>query len=255
MKPIFSELKSARESNGISLSDVAEAIRIKVHYLEAIEEGNTAILPPAYLRAIIREYAAVVGLKTDHVMLRLEEAMGTTLEETAAPQNDIVPPPPLPHGVGSPETDHQPSRPIALRAAVVALVVCGVTIGTWNILRRHTPPHTRELATQKAGMISPTPAWGVSSLPVVSDDDSLTLYATTNDSVWIKIGRDALEPQQYFLPPHTKTFWRAEQMFWVSIGNAGGVEFTLNEKRLGVFGKRRTIIRDLLFTRQQLSEQ
>jgi transcriptional regulator with XRE-family HTH domain len=255
MKPIFSELKRARESNGISLSDVAESIRIKVHYLEAIEEGNTTILPRAYLRAIVREYAAVVGLKTDRLMQRLEEAMGTTLEGAAASQNDGVARPPLSHGVGSPPPDHRLSRPIVLRVAVAALVACGVTIGTWNVLRQRTPPDERELAIQKAGMISPSPSRGLPSLPILFDDDSLTLGATTNDSVWIKIGRDALEPRQYFLRPHTKTFWRAEQMFWVSIGNAGGVEFTLNERRLGVFGKRRTIIRDLLFTRQQLGEQ
>jgi hypothetical protein len=161
----------------------------------------------------------------------------------------------LSHAVQSASTDRQASRAAVARIAVVAMVICGVTIGAWNVLRQHIPVSGKRMAPQNGGNSSYSPRHTVPSVAAVSNIDSLTLGATTNDSVWVKIGRDALEPQQYFLPPHAKTFWRAEQMFWVTIGNAGGIEFTLNKRRLGVFGKRRTIVRDLLFTRQQLDDE
>ena len=54
MKTFFAELRKAREGKKMSLADISDATLINAKYLEAIEQGNTSILPQAYVRAFIR---------------------------------------------------------------------------------------------------------------------------------------------------------------------------------------------------------
>jgi transcriptional regulator with XRE-family HTH domain len=57
-------LKAARIEQKRSLDDVASAIKINRHHLEAIEAGDIAKLPQGpYAAAFLREYAKVLGLK------------------------------------------------------------------------------------------------------------------------------------------------------------------------------------------------
>jgi cytoskeleton protein RodZ len=72
MDSVFTMLKQAREAKNLSLADIADTTFISVRFLEAIEAGKTDILPQAYVRAFIREYAAVVGLDTPDVMRRYD---------------------------------------------------------------------------------------------------------------------------------------------------------------------------------------
>ena len=75
MDTLFQELKKAREAKGIPLAQISDITRITEEYLEAIENGNVKILPQAYVRAFIREYADVVGLSPDEVTFARAKAI------------------------------------------------------------------------------------------------------------------------------------------------------------------------------------
>ncbi|MBI3943046.1 MAG: helix-turn-helix domain-containing protein [Chloroflexi bacterium] len=61
-------LREARETRGLSLSDVEEATKIRQKYLEAMEEGNYARLPPRiYMRGFLKNLADF--LEIDSAML------------------------------------------------------------------------------------------------------------------------------------------------------------------------------------------
>ena len=50
-------LKSIREAQGLSISDISNVTKIQKHYLSAIEEGNLDLLPKGpYVRSFIRQY-------------------------------------------------------------------------------------------------------------------------------------------------------------------------------------------------------
>jgi cytoskeletal protein RodZ len=56
-------LKTAREEQGLTLAEVAEATRIRQHFLEALEEDNPKIIPsPVVARGLIRNYAKYLNL-------------------------------------------------------------------------------------------------------------------------------------------------------------------------------------------------
>ncbi|HPQ03504.1 MAG TPA: helix-turn-helix domain-containing protein, partial [Bacillota bacterium] len=56
-------LREAREASGMSLEEVSEATKIRSKYLEAIEQGDFAVIPgEVYLKGFMRNYADCVGL-------------------------------------------------------------------------------------------------------------------------------------------------------------------------------------------------
>jgi cytoskeleton protein RodZ len=64
------DLKAARERLGLSLQDMARTLRIRLAYLEALEDGRIAELPgTAYALAFVRSYANALGLDAE-VMIR-----------------------------------------------------------------------------------------------------------------------------------------------------------------------------------------
>ena len=76
-------LSEAREASGMSLEEVSEATKIRSKYLEAIEQGDFAVIPgEVYLKGFMRNYADCVGLDGGQVVARYNELC--LLKETAA---------------------------------------------------------------------------------------------------------------------------------------------------------------------------
>ena len=75
---VGAELRAARERLAWSLPDLAQNLRIRAPYLQAIEEGRVADLPGnAYAVGFVRAYAATLGLDPDEVSRRFRaEAQG-----------------------------------------------------------------------------------------------------------------------------------------------------------------------------------
>lgn len=64
-------LREARESVGLSAADVARGLRIRLVYVQGIEEDNYAVLPgKAYVLGFLRSYAEFLGLDGDDVVAR-----------------------------------------------------------------------------------------------------------------------------------------------------------------------------------------
>jgi len=68
------ELKQARESNSLTLQQLANKTRIDIRYLQAMEEGNFSFQPELYIRAFIKSYAKFVGLD-ENVMVKKYQAL------------------------------------------------------------------------------------------------------------------------------------------------------------------------------------
>jgi cytoskeleton protein RodZ len=85
-KPRVGEtLRDARESAGFSLDDVADEIKIKRSYLQAIEEGRYDALPSrTYAVGWVRSYAQALGLNADEMVARIRFEVGA-LPKTAMP--------------------------------------------------------------------------------------------------------------------------------------------------------------------------
>lgn len=82
------KLRKLREAQGLTFEDVRSAIKIQIKYIEAIEEGNTGIIPRGpFCRSFIKQYCEY--LKADDLWARYDpllksiNAQGTSRGEEA----------------------------------------------------------------------------------------------------------------------------------------------------------------------------
>src|SRR5580658_1138302 len=82
MPALGERFRAAREARGLSLSDVAEQIRIRSVYLAAIEDENRSTIgAPVYIRGFLRTYGRFLGLDTEEIVAEFKGAAS----ETATP--------------------------------------------------------------------------------------------------------------------------------------------------------------------------
>ena len=98
-------LKSERVNRGLTVQQVANALKLNQKIISAIEAGDTAQLPAkTFLRGFVKSYAEYLKLDHEAVLRQFQEEMGST-----SPLPKVPPPPPS----GKPE-DIRAARP-ALR--------------------------------------------------------------------------------------------------------------------------------------------
>lgn len=70
------ELRAARTARGEDLTDIASYLRIRPHYLAALEAGEGAALPPrTYAIGFLRAYAQALGLDAEALVARLKASL------------------------------------------------------------------------------------------------------------------------------------------------------------------------------------
>lgn len=108
-------LVDARKSKGLSVADVANALRIRQVYLEAIEQGRLGDLPGAtYALGFVRTYADYLGLDGNEIVRRFKEEANELGRKT-----ELVFPLPLSEG-------RFPGRIVILVSIGLALFIYGV---------------------------------------------------------------------------------------------------------------------------------
>lgn len=124
-------LREARESLGLSLRDIATDTRVRLAYLEAIEDGRFHDLPGrTYIPAFLRTYAKRVNLDAERVLETYRAV-------------DTAPPPPAAYNF--------PVAPRERRTPKAALLLasCALLFGayvTWHTMTRESGSPTQVVA-------------------------------------------------------------------------------------------------------------
>ncbi|OGY79087.1 MAG: hypothetical protein A3B74_01300 [Candidatus Kerfeldbacteria bacterium RIFCSPHIGHO2_02_FULL_42_14] len=70
------QLRALRTSEGLSVSDVSAAIRVRQEYIAALEAGHYTVLPSGiYIRNFLKEYATFLGVSWKRVITLYEKEM------------------------------------------------------------------------------------------------------------------------------------------------------------------------------------
>ena len=112
-------LRQARQGRGVELRDVAQMLRIRYVFLQAIEDGRYADLPGnAYAAGFLRSYAEYLGMDADAVVRRFKEEVAGR-----AGKQELYFPTPVPEG-------RVPGGAVLL----ATLVLAGTVYGGWYYL-------------------------------------------------------------------------------------------------------------------------
>ena len=267
-------LRSLREAKGGSLEDMARSTRVGIRHLEALEEERLADLPsPVFVRGFIRAYCSFLRESPEPALGRYQELAGTreAARAASAPAGSrstwagssvvvglvLL----LVLGVGlilvnlsvkksrgtsvatvktespAPSTSPAPapvSPPAPPPAAAPAPPAPAPAVATEPV--RPAPPPINSAP-------APPPAARPTSGAAVTGGQRLVIRAV--EPTWVRVQTDEGRIAEELLPAGASREWAAERRFLLTIGNAGGVELTLNGKALPPLGPKGTVIQRL----------
>jgi hypothetical protein len=252
------ELKQARDEQEITLQQVYNKTRIDVKFLKAIEEGNFDILPAVYVKAFVKEFARAISLDPDEILKKYEQALAgkekkSENEETGDSEdsgrvetnstsdkkgklqfdstskgedtkNDL-------------ELNKNPYKNIYIGAALIIVLA----VALYFILKGNSEPTIitekpidEVIQQQKEKYEEPVRE----KKPAIEETtDSLLLGFTAIDTTWCQVYVDEGSPTEFMLFPNRSKSIKAQTKFYVTLGNAGGVQLTLNNQQLAPIGK------------------
>jgi cytoskeleton protein RodZ len=213
--------RAAREARGLSLSDVAEKIRIRALYLAAIEDERwNAIGAAVYIRGFLRTYARFLGIDP---------------EEAVAAFNRTQPVPPaasLPEPAREAGSSRRGPLLILIASAVAVLLIAFVV---YNELTMRGTQVAGDAVPASAAPSPSAPANTPGPLvrPAVVKADSLAVVLSAPS--WLRVTVDGNVSMEGTFPAGTsKTFHGKSAL--VRIGNAGGVEVYVDGRDVGKLG-------------------
>jgi len=241
-------LRAARLRRRISLTEAEQATRIRLQYLQALEDDDPSALPAGvYSRGFIRNYAIYLGVPPDTVLdaardrrWRDSRDRRASLRPTARPVSFRVP---------------RATWLIASVAVVALLVVAGLawlgltapaeeraaqagqgapgaatTPTTLVQLPQLPPPATATAAPTSIPAIQPT-ATGVAGAGRTVD-----VELRTTDRSWVRATVDGKIVLEDTLNAGQSLRWTGQQSVALRVGNAGGVDLVVNGQRIGALG-------------------
>ncbi|MBI3932879.1 MAG: helix-turn-helix domain-containing protein [Acidobacteria bacterium] len=228
-------LRRERELRGIGLRDIADATKISIRFLQALEQDRVDVLPGGiFRRAFVRQYARYVGLDAERIVAEFLYAHG---EEPAPKPPEADPKPPGRRG---------------------GLVVVGLLLAGTVILallgRRDAPVPEAGAATPVAPVahaddrVYPPP----SSQPEPEEPEGLVLTLSARQSCWVAAQVDgATVLNRVMNEGETETLEAAGEIV-LSVGNAGGLTFSVNDKPGVPLGRSGEVRRNIVITPQSL---
>ena len=227
---IGAQLRSARESLGVSLALIAQKTRVQPRIIAAIEHNDLANIPPRpFGRGFIRAYAREVGLDPDVTVQEYFAQFGA-----AAP---AAPPSPARARIdAAPSTwPHRVSWvvPAALLglAGLLALAIARGGIERSNVV---TAAPTTPAAENVPPAPPPAPV-GTTGSPTATVAD-LTLKVIADRECWVSASADGKRELYQLLKPGVEHTLRAEREISIRVGDAGAVRVGLNGKDPEKFG-------------------
>jgi cytoskeleton protein RodZ len=247
--PSFGEgLRRERELRGIELRDVAEATKISVRFLQALESDRVDVLPGGlFQRAFVRQYAVYLGLDPERTVAEYLFAFGGQ----SAPAPAVVAPPPaaprvrlgyvmaLAAAVAVTAYFWPKGRAIERQAAGTATPEAPpATLAPMPNLRVYPPP---------SGTPEPPPG-----SPAPAQAEGLVLDLQARQSCWVAVQADGVKVIDRVLAEGESQTLSAREEMVLSVGNAGGLSFKLNGRPGVMLGREGEVRRNIVITRQSV---
>jgi transcriptional regulator with XRE-family HTH domain len=230
MTSIGAALRGERLRRGLRLEQVAAETKISIHLLEAMEFDHFDLLPRGLLaRSFLRQYAHTLGLNEDEIIASFSQ------------QCDAFPDP-FPEPFPEDSSWHLPHAPEVLWV-LVAVFAC---TGAYALWQEKQPASLEILSGVKLRpetvSSSPIRALPIEERPseVVQDSNvqSMRVGFRATEPVWLSIKSDGVLTYRGTLEGQQSKEFGAYGKMTVLVGNAGGLEVSLNGRPVGPIGGR-----------------
>ncbi len=233
-------LKNKREDLGLEIHEVAASLKISEEYISAIENDAFEKLPvPVYTMGYIRCYAAFVGIDAGSIVQYYSEHMSRPRPSTIIPIASSRKKRP---GIGYliavmgvlvvafllfPHVPKEKNSGSLPAATVTAKVPASAAAG---------PGPGQTDAVQHAGAGEGAVFAGdadVSEKAAAGAADQHTLSITADDTTWISVTFDNGRREEILLRAGQSKDWPFSGKAFIKVGNAGGINMSLDGTDLG----------------------
>ena len=224
MENSFGEyLRKERELRDISLEEISQKTRIQKRFLLAIEQDRLNLLPGmVFTKGFIRAYAEYLGLDVNQVLLRFEEFLKNSQSEKRKEKT---------------QAKKFLKSPI-LWALILGILIIMV-VGIYGIARGLKEGFNK-VEPLKSGSGTSSEGELAKEALIPKPENVLTppfvIKFQANELCWIFATIDEKTNKEVMLKPGE--FWeiKVDKKLSVIIGNAGGVELTVNSVKLKKIG-------------------
>jgi cytoskeletal protein RodZ len=252
-------LRDARVQKGWNITQAEDITKIRVRYLEALEEENYRVLPGStYVKGFLRTYAKHLGLDSEEIISLYKSS---EVVEDQPKINSVI---------NTPKKRPQWLRPalFALTGLLTLALVIGIASmskpGGKDIGTEFTPTPLPSAPSEDTQPAESDPAAEPSqSQPSVQDPSTITaeeieglkVQLVFTQKVWLVVhvdGKPALEGT--YDQGMTEEVNAKEQIELVNVGNAGGVSITLNGKTLPSLGSQGQVVRNVVLKKETVNQ-
>ncbi|MFI5008256.1 MAG: helix-turn-helix domain-containing protein [Solirubrobacterales bacterium] len=235
-------LRRERELRGISLHEIAEATKISVRFLQALEADRYDILPGGiFPRAFVKQYARHIGLDAERVAADFQYLHNEPPPERRAPARQRWSPPPGAIFLGALVvvaalllTLRRPGGEPAARAGQGPAPVAPAAPAVLPSDRVYPPP------------ASPGPT------PVSVPAEGLVLTLTAQQSCWVEVRADGETVFSRVLNEGETETLAAQGELVLSVGNAGGLAIRLNDRPGLPLGRSGEVRKNIVITKDKI---
>jgi len=265
MTDVGSQLRTAREAQGLTIAQVFKATRIKSVYLEALEANRISALPgPVQARGFVRSYANFLGLNGETLASTLD-ALGPVAPVatppvtktstpvavkplTPAPDRSVPRPtrsielPSIPKISLGGNRDTAPASPGGVPTSVLiigALVL--FVIGAFLIFSALTGARPLPTPGSNVPLSGNTRVVDILSVPAQTSVVPVSITLTASEHVWLRVLRDGQTAFEGLMSPGEAHGWTAAEQVIVETGNAAALSVS-TAARSDVLGERGEII-------------
>ena len=267
------DLKTARESRGMTLNDISKLTKIRVSILKAIENEEFKLLPELiYAKTFIRTYAQALGIGSEKILSRYEKYLeqqsafreGEIANTTARSgsytkvfgwvlsvlvviiflifflyqnhKNEL-------EFAGSPISDNISN---VVEEKPYDESELGNNVNRQPAERINTATELKESEIQTIPTEQAAPEQKVEAEDIQNIADTEVTYKLTIEATeltWLKIAVNDNPTHEILLKPGDRVYKEASERFTIDIGNAGGVNVLFQGKSLGILGEHGQVVR------------
>lgn len=233
------DLRRERELRQITLREVAEATKINLRFLEALENNDFDVLPGGFfVRGFIKSYARHIGVNEEamvnaYLMEMNHQKKARAQAEPTPPVETAPPPAPRPAASGPRPGAVSGARLVTVGASLLAFF--GLAFLLWNGVRQMgqraaqtpSPPSPVEPAGSAAEVAAPPPA----PMP-----DSLKVDLGLRERAWVRILCDGREMVNRTLEAGSRRSFECRDEISLSASDAGALAVEVNGRPLRLPG-------------------
>ena len=222
-------LRQSRQVRGLTPEEIGLAIRVGVRHVLAVEEGRFADLPPQpYARGLVSSYATLLGLDPEELL----RGCGSALAGEGSGQATRI--------------FHYPASekfiwrewvvPFALAVGVASIVTARAIFTPAPIQHEAPAPAVpAPLVRQAEAPAEAPPSTGQPSEETVATP-GVRVTLRCEGTTWAEATPDGGEQRRYELGPGQNLVLTAREKLSLSLGDAGVLRLSVNERELGFIG-------------------